>query len=190
MSLRRVGRLARKEPGTDVGGIEIVPMRRRHLREVTSIEVRLFPRPWTTSLYLSELAQPATRRYYVAMESDAVVGYAGMMLVVGEGHITTIGVSEAHQRRGIAKRLLLRLVGDARAVGADSLTLEVRASNVGAQRLYHSFGFAPGGIRKNYYPEVNEDAIVMWAYDIDTEAYAERLAGIEATLEEPGVSKP
>jgi [ribosomal protein S18]-alanine N-acetyltransferase len=186
MSLRRPGRLARKESSTEPGTIEIVPMRRRHLREVTTIELRLFPRPWTMSLYLSELAQPATRRYYVAMESGVVVGYAGMMLVLGEGHITTIGVAEAHQRRGIAKRLLLRLVGDARAAGADSLTLEVHASNVGAQRLYHSFGFAPGGIRKNYYPEVNEDAIVMWAYDIETEAYSQRLLAIEATLEAPG----
>ena len=89
--------------------------------------------------------------------------------------MTTIGVDERHQRSKIVTRLLLRLANDARSASADALTLEVRTSNVGAQRLYHAFGFVPAGIRKNYYPEVNEDAIVMWAHEVDTDDYAARL---------------
>jgi [ribosomal protein S18]-alanine N-acetyltransferase len=153
-------------------------MRRRHVRAVAAVEKNLFPRPWTATLFLSELAQPATRRYYVALVDGEVVGYAGMMIVAGEGHVTTIGVDERHQRSKIATRLLLRLANDARSASADALTLEVRTSNVGAQRLYHAFGFVPAGIRKNYYPEVNEDAIVMWAHEVDTDDYAARLERI------------
>jgi ribosomal-protein-alanine N-acetyltransferase len=79
--------------------------------------------------------------------------------------------------------LLLHLVADVRARNATSLTLEVRASNAGAQELYRQFGFVPAGIRKNYYAEVGEDAIVMWAHDVDTEVYRERVNRIAARLE-------
>jgi ribosomal-protein-alanine N-acetyltransferase len=78
---------------------------------------------------------------------------------------------------------MLHLVRDVRALGATALTLEVRVTNTGAQELYRRFGFAPAGIRKNYYADVNEDAIVMWAYDVETDEYAVRIAGIAAGLE-------
>jgi len=181
---RRLGRLHRRGEGRGAAsdGIELVPMRRRHVREVVAIEKELFPRPWSTALFLSELAQPATRRYVVALERGRVVGYAGLMVAAGEGHITQVAVAESHQRRKIATRLLLRLVEEALVLSADALMLEVRATNFGAQRLYRSFGFAPVGIRRNYYPEVNEDAIVMWAYDIDSPEYEARVAAIAAEV--------
>ncbi len=109
-----------------------------------------------------------------------IVGYAGLMIAVGEGHVTTIGVSPAWQRRGVGRRLLLALARTARERGAEHLTLEVRATNYGAQAMYHQFGFVPAGIRKNYYAEVHEDAIVMWAHDIQHDAYAARLDDIAA----------
>ncbi len=166
------------------GAFEIVPMRRRHLKAVVAIEQQVFPTPWSLSLYLSELAMGSTRAYYVALVGGEVVGYAGLMVAVGEGHVTTIGVSPRFQRQGIGRRLLLRLATTARERGADDLTLEVRVSNTGAQALYHEFGFAPAGIRKNYYAEVNEDAIVMWAHDIATEEYGRRLELIAARVAE------
>ena len=169
-------------PDSDEPVIELLPMRRRHLKAVVAIEQRIFPSPWSIGLYLSELAQPATRAYYVARVGPDVVGYAGMMMVVGEGHVTTIGVAPEWQRRGIGRRLLLQLAREARRRSAQHLTLEVRVSNVGAQALYHEFGFVPAGIRKNYYAEVNEDALVMWAHDIDTDQYGRRLDAIEARL--------
>ncbi len=160
--------LKRRSAGTSVG-FEIVPMKRRHLKSVVSIEQKIFPSPWSMSLYLSELALPATRAYYVATADGEVVGYAGLMVAVGEGHVTTIGVRPDWHRRGIGRKLLLKLALEARQRGAKDLTLEVRMTNTGAQALYHEFGFVPAGIRKNYYAEVNEDAIVMWAHDLQGE---------------------
>jgi ribosomal-protein-alanine N-acetyltransferase len=162
--------------------LEIGPMRRRDLKNVIGIERRIFPSPWSIGLYMSEIAQPATRAYYVARVGPDLVGYAGMMVVVGEAHVTNIGVAPEWQRHGIGRRLLLQLAREARQRSAQHLTLEVRVSNVGAQALYHEFGFVPAGVRKNYYAEVHEDALVMWAHDIDTDTYAIRLDGIESRL--------
>lgn len=175
----RIPGVSRRDTEGSPRGIDIVPMKRRHLKAVVAIEQRIFPSPWSLGLYLSELTQPSTRAYVVARSDGEVIGYAGLMLAVGEGHITTIGVSEGWQRRGIGRMLMLHLARTAIARGAENLTLEVRVSNTGAQALYHEFGFAPAGIRKNYYAEVREDAIVMWAHGIQSDAYAERLAGIE-----------
>jgi ribosomal-protein-alanine N-acetyltransferase len=78
--------------------------------------------------------------------------------------------------------MLLNLAREALRRGARNLTLEVRTSNFGAQALYREFGFKPAGIRKNYYAETNEDALVMWAEEIDSPEYLARLAGIEAAI--------
>ena len=88
----------------------------------------------------------------------------------------------AWHRHKIATRLLQALARQAIARGATSLTLEVRVGNNAAQALYRQFGFRPCGIRKNYYVETNEDALVMWADDVDSDEYAERLVGIEADI--------
>lgn len=164
----------------------IEEMRRRHVREVIPIEEQIFPRPWSQALYLSELAQGSSRHYYVALVDGVVVGYAGCMIIVGEGHITTVGVAPSWQRRGIGIRLLHRLASDARMLGATSLTLEVRVTNTGAQELYRAFGFAPSGIRKNYYAEVNEDGLVMWASDVDSAVYGARLDAIRQRIAATG----
>ena len=174
---RRRGPPALPEP-RDGAPLQIVPMRRSHVRGVTAIEERVFPRPWSPALYLSELASPSTRAYFVALVDDVVVGYAGSMLVAGECHITTVGVAPEWHRRGVGRRLFYRLVREVRGRGAHALTLEVRMSNTGAQELYRTFGFVPAGVRKNYYPEVNEDGLVMWAYDADTPEYEARLDAI------------
>jgi ribosomal-protein-alanine N-acetyltransferase len=160
-------------------GIEVVPMKRRHVKAVAAIEKDIFPSPWSVGLYISELTQTASRTYLVARSDGEVVGYAGLMVAVGEGHVTTIGVAKEWQRRGIGRLLLLRLARSAIKRGAEDLTLEVRVTNSGAQALYYEFGFAPAGIRKNYYAEVHEDAIVMWAHKIQGAEYADRLAEIE-----------
>jgi [ribosomal protein S18]-alanine N-acetyltransferase len=186
VTLRLPGRhpAAPPDPGS-VFDLSIVEMRRRHVREVVAIEQQIFPRPWSSALYLSELTMPQHRIYLVALANDAVVGYAGAMLVVGEAHVTTIGVAPEFQRRHIGTRLMLELTTAARARESASMTLEVRWSNHGAQEMYQRFGFVPAGVRKNYYAEVGEDALVMWAYDIDTEQYGSRLAAIRAGLEAP-----
>lgn len=167
--------------------IRIEPMRRRHLRGVLRIEQEVNPRPWSLSLFLSELRYRESRAYVVARSGLDIVGYAGLMIVAGDGHITNVGVSETHRRDGIATRMLLVLARRALAEGVEALTLEVRMSNKGAQELYRRFGFAPAGVRKNYYADSNEDALIMWAEDIDTPEYRERLLAIEAALPTPTV---
>jgi ribosomal-protein-alanine N-acetyltransferase len=114
-----------------------------------------------------------------------VVGYCGLMLVGDEGHVTTLTVDPRWQRRGIGTLMLLDLARAAPGVGARHLTLEVRVGNTAAHVIYRRFGFAPAGVRKNYYPETGEDAIVMWARDIDSPVYADRLSGIESRLKAP-----
>jgi ribosomal-protein-alanine N-acetyltransferase len=161
-------------------------MRRRHLRAVLRIESQVYPRPWSLPLFMSELNLRTTRAYYVARIDGSVVGYAGLMLTGDDAHVTTIAVDPVWHRHKIGSRLLLNLAREARARHARHLTLEVRMSNTSAQALYRRFGFRPAGVRKNYYLETNEDAMVMWADDIDTDGYAARLAEIESGI--PGTT--
>jgi ribosomal-protein-alanine N-acetyltransferase len=163
--------------------VHVVPMRRRHVRGVLRIEQQVYPRPWTMSLFLSELALRASRAYFVARVGRDVVGYGGLMLSADDGHITTLAVDPRWQRRQIASRLLIVLVHEAIVRRARSLTLEVRLSNRPAQELYRRFGFAPVGVRKNYYVETNEDALVMWAHEIQRPEYTELLDGLEGQIE-------
>lgn len=165
--------------------VRISPMRRRHLPAVLRIERQVYPGPWTMGLYLGELALPGSRFYVVGRLGSRLVGYGGLMCGEDEGHITTLAVDPGVQGQRLGTRLLLVLVHRAIARGMTALTLEVRVSNQVAQALYRRFGFAPAGVRKNYYAEVGEDALVMWAHDVDTAAYAVRIAQIEAELPTP-----
>jgi len=161
-------------------------MRRRHLRSVLRIEAQVYARPWSLALFMSELGLRATRSYVVARVGGTVVGYAGLMLSGDDAHVTTIAVDPEWHRHRIGTRLLLFLARESLRREARNLTLEVRVSNHGAQALYLQFGFKPAGIRKNYYQETNEDALVMWAEDIDTADYRERLLELEAQV--PGTT--
>ena len=165
--------------------VRIGPMRRRHLRGVLRIEELANPRPWSLSLFLSELRYTESRAYLIARVGTEIVGYAGLMLVAGDGHVTNVGVDPDHRRQGIATRLMLELVRPGMEEGAEALTLEVRVSNTAAQELYRRFGFVPAGMRKNYYSDSNEDALIMWATDIDTPDYRARLDAIEQALPTP-----
>ncbi len=154
--------------------IEVAPMRRRHLRAVLGIESQVYPRPWTVGLYLSEL-RARDRVYLVARANGRVVGYGGLMLIAGEAHLTTLAVEPSWHRRQVGTRLMVGLTRAALAAECTAMTLEVRMTNSGAQELYRRFGFAPVGVRRNYYAEINEDALIMWAYDIDGAEFASRL---------------
>jgi ribosomal-protein-alanine N-acetyltransferase len=185
--------MERTEPRDPVRRPVLVePMHRRHLKDVVRIEEATNPRPWSRRLFASELRQPDSRIYLVARVGQEIVGYAGLMLVAGDGHVTNVGVAEAHRRQGVATHLVLELVRRAVAEGAEALTLEVRASNLAAQGLYRRFGFAPAGVRARYYPPADgsdvadhEDALVMWASDIDSPGYRSRLFDIDAGLVHP-----
>ena len=157
-------------------GLSIEPMRRRHLGDILKIEEQVYPKPWTSGVFSSEidLARRGERFYIVAKEKNQLVGYAGLMYMVDEAHISNIAVDPQRRREGIGKYLLFQLIEQAIVRGAQALTLEVRASNTSAHALYRIFGFAPAGIRQRYY-ENTEDALVMWAHDIQSTEYRLRL---------------
>ncbi|MDQ2753924.1 MAG: ribosomal protein S18-alanine N-acetyltransferase [Actinomycetota bacterium] len=162
--------------------VVLVPLRRRHLRAVLRIEAQVYPRPWSLPLFMSELNLRTSRHYVAARVEGQVVGYAGLMFSADEGHVTNIAVDPAWHRHQIGTRLLLHHARAAIARQARHLTLEVRMSNLAAQAMYRRFGFVTAGVRKNYYSETNEDALIMWAYDIDSEDYAARMSWIEAAV--------
>ena len=172
--------MAARLPQPEDRAVTVGPMRRRHLRSVLRIEQQVYPRPWSMGLFMSELGIRGSRVYIVAKVGTTIVGYGGLMLVADDGHVTTLAVDPTWHRHQLGTRLLHTLATAAIQRGAQNLTLEVRASNRPAQELYRAFGFAPAGIRKGYYVETKEDAIVMWATDVHEEAYAARLAGLVA----------
>lgn len=166
--------------------VQIVPMRRRHLRAVVKIEAKVYPRPWSHSLFVSELALRSTRAYFVAKVGRDIVGYAGLMMSMTDGHVTTIAVDPAWHRHGIGTRLLLALAREGIEREATALTLEVRLSNKGAQDMYKRFGFTAVGVRKGYYGDTGEDALVMWAYHVADAEYSQLLDALERRV--PGTT--
>ena len=168
----------RRSPGISVDEpveLEITRMRRRHLKGVMGIERQVYPRPWSPNLFLSEMSELRNRTYLVGKINRDVVAYGGIMCYGDEAHVTTIAVHPDHQRRKIGTRLMYELVMEAVRMGAQAVSLEVRVSNWGAQRLYSRFGFRPVGIRKNYYQETGEDAVVMWVDSIRAPDYRGQL---------------
>ncbi len=150
---------------------------------VLEIERASSSQPWSERIFHDELGQVDSRRYVVALVDDVVVGFCGLMDQLDEAHVTNIAVAPSFRRKGIAEKLMLEAVRAAVARSVINLTLEVRVSNQAAIALYHRFGFAPEGIRRAYYPDNREDALVMWAHDIDTSAYGLRLAKVTERLD-------
>lgn len=168
--------VARRTTAFDLSGVELMPMRRRHLRSVIRIETEVYPRPWSLSLFMQEIARRRDRVYLVARHDAEVIGYGGLMLTGREAHITTIAVDPILQRRGVGMKIMIGLMDAAIQGNADSVSLEVRKTNAGAQKMYQRFGFRPVGIRKGYYIETGEDAVVMWVEGVDASSYVVQLA--------------
>jgi len=180
---------SRGTTGLETTSLEITRMRRRHLRGVMAIERQAYARPWTPNLFVAEMSEPNNRNYLVARIDRDVVGYAGLICYGDEAHITNIAVDPMLQGHGIAHRLLAEQIDAARELGGSAVSLEVRVTNWRAQRIYARFGFHPVGIRRNYYAELHEDALIMWTDDIRERAFRERLARIVGKLPE-GIRPP
>lgn len=129
------------------------------------------PTPWTVGIFQDELGRD--NRSYLVADEGGMAGFGGVMVVGDEAHVTNLLVSPDRRRQGIGQRLMARLVRDAVEMGARHLTLEVSSQNTAARRLYHRFGLAPVGVRPGYYD--GEDALIMWAHDIDSHQFAGRL---------------
>ncbi len=161
--------------------IAVVDLTLAHLRPLMRIDALVYPQPWSRRLWKAELGRD-NRIYLAAVAGGQLVGYAGALLMIDDAHVTTVVTAPEQQRRGIAALLMVELAERAIAAGATALTLEVRVSNEGAQALYRRFGLAPVGVRRGYYEPGNEDALVMWAHDIDSADYRSRLDAIGADL--------
>lgn len=143
--------------------IAIFPMTFGDLDGVMELERLSFRTPWSRASFESELQQIYTV-YLVARRGAQVVAYGGMHTVYEDAHVTNIAVHPAHRGKGLGERLMLELIQRAKARGAGRMTLEVRWSNKAAQGLYKKLGFItrPGALRKGYYADTGEDAIIMW----------------------------
>ena len=108
-------------------------------------------------------------------EMRAIVGYAGLWLMTDEAHVTTIAVDPDFQGNGLGEVLLVALIDRAKEIGARWLTLEVRVTNEVAQRLYEKYTFKEMGVRRRYYSDNGEDALVMWTDPVDSDAFQETL---------------
>jgi len=162
---------------------EIREMNRHDIPSVATLEQVVYDSPWSVRVFYDELAL-GNRRYIVAEEDGVVVGYGGMLIVENDAHITTLAVDPEARRQRLGTRLMIALIDAALEVAVGHVTLEVRMSNEGAQALYERFGFTPVGLRKNYYRD--EDALGMWANDIDGVEYQARMMGVRTELEAAG----
>lgn len=169
---------------------EVAPMRVSDISEVMAVERQSFPTPWAPSAYRYELLFNANAYYYVVRSrftpppaanaqphgwrarlrrllarpgpaSPPILGYVGFWLVAGEAHISTIAVHPKARRRGLGELLLVQVIETALDEDAEFVTLEVRVSNHGAQRLYEKYGFERTGRQKGYYTDNREDAWIM-----------------------------
>jgi ribosomal-protein-alanine N-acetyltransferase len=165
--------------------LRIEKLKRRDLRYLLPIESAVFPEPWSVAVFNSELALRHGRLYRAAWDGDQMAGYIGFLIVDDEAHITTIATAPIYQRAGVASALIIDGIRTLLPMGVKHLSLEVAAHNEPAQSLYRRFGFAPVGVRKNYYPVTGEDALIMWVYDIDSDDYLERLENL-AQERQPG----
>ena len=145
--------------------IEILPLEENHIDPILEISILSFHTPWSREAFMSELDNKFAR-YVVAKKDGIVVGYGGMWLIIDEGHITNIAIHPEYRSIGIASMILEALLDICKLELADSATLEVRRSNLIAQNLYKKYGFVEDGIRKSYYEDNKEDAVIMWKRNI------------------------
>jgi len=138
-------------------------MSQEDVPQVTEIDREAFPTLWPPANYQRELKN-GLAHYIVACDAEAgqyIIGFAGLWMLVDEAHITNIAVREKHRRQGIGETLLIAIVELAIELGANLITLEVRASNSEAQKLYAKYGFVRVGLRRGYYTDNREDAVLM-----------------------------
>ena len=132
------------------------------LEAVLSVDAESFLRPWTRTMYESELANHAVTRIFLKWAGDEVAGYCAAWFLPGELHINNLAIRPAYRRQGMAAGLLAHVLEAARAAGCHRATLEVRRSNHAARQLYESLGFRLAGVRHDYYAEPVEDALILW----------------------------
>lgn len=137
-------------------------MEEEDIEDIFKIEKQSFSTPWSRDAFLIELNENKLARYIVAEIDKKVVGYGGIWFILNEGHITNIAVLRDYRGKGVGNRIIEGLIWNCIKEDIESMTLEVRKSNMVAQNLYRKYGFIDSGIRPGYYLDNKEDAIIMW----------------------------
>ncbi len=156
-----------------IGDICFRPMKLEDIPQVTAIDKRSFPTPWSETTYRKELTGNPAAHLFVAetrsgdRSQGTIIGYIGFWYIVDEIHISTLAVRPELRRRGIGKLILDSALNEACTMGAGLATLEVRESNRGAIALYRKFGFEERSRYPGYYRDTNEDALVMHKQRLD-----------------------
>lgn len=158
--------------GSGVMTVSIRPLTVEDVDRVVELEAAHQPAPWSERVVRDELAAES-RVYLAAADDDGLIGFAGTIIVGDEAHVTNLLVAPESRRQGVALGLMLALIDAAIREGARHLSLEVRSKNDAARALYARLGLAPVGVRRGYYGD--DDALILWAHDIDGDVFQKRL---------------
>lgn len=188
----------------------LAPMEVADIDAVRAVEKKCFPSPWPRESFRYEIERNRMARYFVlrrkhpegftppvapktgilrrllggtrSFGQDSIVGFAGIWMMVDEAHITTLAVDPDFRGQGLGELLLVATTELSGVEGAKMMTLEVRESNAIAQRLYEKYGFSRHGIRRHYYSDDGEDAVVMWSDEINSPSFQKRFRELRAKL--------
>lgn len=142
--------------------VMVRPMELKDVDEVWEIEKLSFRSPWSRESFVEEMQTNEKAKYVVAVLGETVVGYGGMWFIIDEAHVTNIAVHPDYRQRKIGEMIVQEMIRTAKENGINGMTLEVRVSNTAAINLYKKLGFVDYGIRKGYYADTGEDALIMW----------------------------
>ena len=157
-------------------------MRLADIGDVLRVEALCFSTTWPRNAFHNELTDNKLAHYFVGRFEDEIIAYGGLWVILEDAHITTVAVDPAHQGRKHGERILIHLLDEAIDRGASWITLEVRESNTVAQKLYKKYGFAIVNTRRGYYSDNDENALVMWAGNLKSTVYRNRLATLKESL--------
>ncbi len=153
------------------------------LDEVMQIEVLAYGQHhWSRESFIAEIDNRISTYNCAYDENGKMAGYMGLWKIIDEAHVTNLAIHPDFRRKGVAKCLLLNALEECYREKIKYLTLEVRVSNIGAIKLYESFGFKSLGVRKKYYQNNNEDALIMWSENIFSENYKKRYESLKEKI--------
>ena len=173
-----------KESLKKVSNIIVRKMETKDIEQIMEIESVIFGEyHWTPQSFISEI-ENEYGNYFTALNRDTneIIGYAGFWLIFDEAHITTIAVKPNLQNKGLGETLLQHMIDIGYAKNAKWFTLEVRAGNIPAQNLYYKYGFKSLGLRKKYYQDNEEDALIMWTENIWDTSFTALLKDLKEKL--------
>jgi len=168
--------------------IHIGPMRHSDIEGVSKLERRCYTLPWSSSAYVTEINNP-NAHYLVGKTLDGdLIAYGGIWVIMDELHITTLAVDPSYRGQKVGERLLIVLMEEGIRRGASRATLEVRQSNRVAQNLYRKYGFQEVAMRRSYYSDNGENAVIMWAEELRSPGYQQLLREFKQQLFYPQAS--